>query len=291
MTEEPLVSIIVITYNSSKYVLETLESCKAQTYKNLELIISDDGSTDETVHICQEWLDKNQHYFVNSELITVYKNSGIPANCNRGVKASQGEWIKLIAGDDVLKNDAIQNFLDFLNYNKQIKILHSEIEYFENNLKDTRKSSYNKRNFFLLDSEKQYQKLLHKNSLNAPSVIFAKSLFNEVNGFDENFMLIEDYPFWMMVTKRGHKIWFLNKVTVYYRIHNQSVQRNNSPFVSSNFIRETTLVYRKYRSKDLSVIYNLRIKLKYKLLIFLNKLGFNNSNKSSKLLYFLVYRL
>ena len=61
--KEPLVSIIVITYNSSKYVLETLESAKAQTYENIELIISDDGSTDDTIKICKNWLEKNQDRF------------------------------------------------------------------------------------------------------------------------------------------------------------------------------------------------------------------------------------
>jgi len=81
----PLVSIIVITYNSAKFVLETLESAKAQTYQNIELIISDDGSTDNTVQICREWLKNNKESFVNTELITVEKNTGIPANCNRGV--------------------------------------------------------------------------------------------------------------------------------------------------------------------------------------------------------------
>ncbi len=56
----PLVSIIVITYNSSKYVLETLESAKAQTYQNIELIVSDDGSTDNTIEICKIWIEKTR---------------------------------------------------------------------------------------------------------------------------------------------------------------------------------------------------------------------------------------
>ncbi len=55
-SRETLVSIVVITYNSAKFILETLESSKAQTYKNIELIISDDCSTDNTVEICQQWI-------------------------------------------------------------------------------------------------------------------------------------------------------------------------------------------------------------------------------------------
>ena len=102
LEKQPLVSIIVITYNSSKYVLETLESAKAQTYQNIELIVSDDCSIDNTVEICKEWIEKDKERFVRTELITAEKNTGIPANCNRGVKAAQGEWVKLIAGDDMI---------------------------------------------------------------------------------------------------------------------------------------------------------------------------------------------
>ena len=79
MIEQPLVSIIVITYNSSKYVLETLESAKAQTYQNIELIVSDDCSTDNTVEICQNGSKTKNDLFV-MKLITVEKHRH-PANC------------------------------------------------------------------------------------------------------------------------------------------------------------------------------------------------------------------
>jgi len=117
LEKQPLVSIIVITYNSSKYVLETLESAKAQTYQNIELIVSDDCSTDNTVEICQEWIAKNKERFVRTELITAEKNTGIPANCNRGVKSVQGEWVKLIAGDDALLPDCIEYYLFYIKKN------------------------------------------------------------------------------------------------------------------------------------------------------------------------------
>ena len=63
-----LVSIITPTYNSAKYVLETLESIKSQTYHNIELIISDDASQDNTVDICELWLKENKERFRNSDL-------------------------------------------------------------------------------------------------------------------------------------------------------------------------------------------------------------------------------
>ena len=63
----PLVSIIVVTYNSSLYVRETLESAKRQSYRNLELIVTDDASKDDTVKICREWIENNKNRFVRFE--------------------------------------------------------------------------------------------------------------------------------------------------------------------------------------------------------------------------------
>ena len=80
MNNQPLVSVPVITYNSSKFVLETLESIKAQTYQNIELIISDDCSTDNTVELCQKWVEENKERFVRTQIITSDLNTGVSAN-------------------------------------------------------------------------------------------------------------------------------------------------------------------------------------------------------------------
>src|SRR5688572_26730058 len=109
---QPLVSVIVITYNSALYVLETLDSIKRQTYQQIELIISDDCSNDATVELCRKWLSVNGSRFVRTSLIEVESNTGIAQNCNRGVEASKGEWIKIIAGDDALE---VYTITDYIN--------------------------------------------------------------------------------------------------------------------------------------------------------------------------------
>ena len=84
-TNNPFVSIIVVTYNSSKYILDALASIKDQNYQNFELIISDDCSTDNTIQICTNWVKANQA-FVNfkTTIIKSKTNTGVTANCNRG---------------------------------------------------------------------------------------------------------------------------------------------------------------------------------------------------------------
>ena len=100
--ENKLVSVRVVSYNSAQTILDTLESIRKQTYQNIELIVSDDCSKDNTVELVYNWLEANKSRFVRTELITVPFNTGTSANVNRSIKACHGEWIKGIAADDIL---------------------------------------------------------------------------------------------------------------------------------------------------------------------------------------------
>ena len=120
-----LVSVVVITYNSEKYVIETLESIYAQTHKDLELIISDDHSTDNTVGICRQWCNLHKERFSDVEIIESAVNTGIAPNANRGYSLARGEWIKGIAGDDLLMPDCIEQYLAFCNRHPEYPIVFS----------------------------------------------------------------------------------------------------------------------------------------------------------------------
>ena len=225
-----LVSIVVITYNSSKYVIQTLESAKAQTYQNIELIISDDCSTDDTVKVCEQWLEKNNNRFIKTKIITTNNNTGIPNNCNRGVKASQGEWIKVIAGDDTLMEACISDNVNFINEHPEAKfafslskrvfgdsqleeIAHNDIERY---VRFSRMNSKEQLHFFLKNS--------FGFSLPAPTFFFNKEVLTNLGGFDERFKFYEDKPFIIKSLIYYYKWYFLNKYTVNYYIR----QDNNS---------------------------------------------------------------
>lgn len=129
--EEPLVSVPVITYNSSEYIIEGLESIKAQTYKNIELIISDDCSTDNTVELCREWLAKNKDRFVRTSLVTSEKNTGTAGNCNRAISYCHGEWIKMLAGDDLLLPDCIEKNIEYITKMPDAEVVFSNVQVFK----------------------------------------------------------------------------------------------------------------------------------------------------------------
>ncbi len=123
----PLVSVVIITYNSSEFIMECLDSIAVQTYDNIELIISDDCSTDNTIALCKTWLSKYQGRFVNTELLEITENTGITKNINRGCKLAKGEWIKPLAGDDLLLPICIEKNI---GHCEGKKILFSQAEMF-----------------------------------------------------------------------------------------------------------------------------------------------------------------
>lgn len=216
---EPLISIIVVTFNSEKTVLETLESTRIQTYKNLELIITDDASTDNTIDICTNWLLQNKDCFISSKLITIEKNTGIPSNCNRGIHASHGEWIKFIAGDDILLPDCIELLLDFsVQEGSHYSI--SEIIYFQEDIiLDWGKKDYELKAFFKREKSKRYKSFIRNPIfLNTPSIFLSRRILDDTGGFEENLPLLEDQPFIYKVLLKGYDISFLNKETVKYRV-------------------------------------------------------------------------
>lgn len=100
--KKPTVTVSVTTYNSAKYVAETLESIKNQSYPNLILQISDDCSTDNTIDICKSWINKNKDRFVKTKIIVPESNTGVTGNCNRAWDACETRYFKGIAGDDLL---------------------------------------------------------------------------------------------------------------------------------------------------------------------------------------------
>ena len=290
--ENPLVSIIVITYNSAKFVLETLESAKAQTYQNIELIISDDGSQDETVNLCKDWLAENKERFVNSQIITVERNTGIPANCNRGVKAAKGEWIKLIAGDDIFLNDGIETVINFTNSNDEIQFVQAQVKIFGDNTIDQKIiPTGNEIEIFALNNRKQIKKLLKDSFIKSPGVFMRKNLIEKVNYFDESFKRLEDFPFWLKVLHKNEKIFLLNEVVVLYRRHIDSastatVQKGITPF-TNNYLTDKIDILEKYRYIS-PYLFTISI-LKWKYFLFLNNSELKK-NTGTDLLNKLVYK-
>lgn len=231
----PLVSVCVITYNSSNYILDTLESIKAQTYKKIELIISDDCSNDHTVDICQKWIQQNKDFFVRVEFIFSKKNTGISANCNRAYKRARGEWIKGIAGDDLLADNCIEKFV---SYAKDKECLYfCKLDIFGDSIGVKKQNVYweNAYSVFSKKIDEQFKYFIEEgNFIPTPAMFVAKETMRNLNYFDERIKLCEDLPFFYKCLSARIKLVLLNETLVKYRVSSSSVQLSPLSRYSSN---------------------------------------------------------
>lgn len=247
----PLVTIIIVTYNSSLYVKETLDSAFNQDYKNIELIVTDDCSSDNTMSIVSDWVAKFSHRFVRCEIIPAEENRGIPSNINKALKNIKGEWVKVIAGDDILSDSCITDNMKFAQENSA-SLIYSDLEWFldkgtqidHDRSEDKYRFAFNR-----LNSQGQIKFYArYPVFLNSSSWFYSLKKINFI--YDEEFMLLEDQPFIFNYLQTGEHIVYMNKTTVRYRRHDKSVVISNN----TNFIKEFNRCYKKYRVNYLSIM-------------------------------------
>ena len=239
MSSDPLVSIGIISFNNENYISACIESCLSQTYKNIEIIIADDASTDNSMQIIKEYalLYPSKITFISSQ-----ENYGISTNFNNAVKASKGEWFKPIACDDVLFDDCVENYMKkVFTQNLTSGILFSKMEYI--GLSSNKNISTEMPEIFKLDPSKKIQSILIDNTLPAPTAFFNMNTLYELGLSNENYAFLEDYPLWLKAILNNVYLEFVDIISVKYRHHdsisNPENKIGNSEFYKSrlNFLR------------------------------------------------------
>ena len=223
----PLVSVVVVTYNSSATVLETLESIKSQTYKNIELIVTDDCSKDDTIEVVRKWLERSCCRFDGVELMTTEKNTGVSGNINRGIRKSHGAWIKTIAGDDLLIPTAIEEYMSFVRGNHDgVKMCVCDVEPFAINAEVPLKIIRSYKNYFEFEKEayeEQRKRVMCSLVFVGPAFFYSRELFDEIGGFSEKYGNAEEWPFVYKIIMGGNRIYTIEKKLVRYRVQAESL--------------------------------------------------------------------
>lgn len=287
-----LVSCIVLAYNSAKTVIETLESIKNQTYKEIELIVSDDASTDDTVKICQEWIERNKERFVRTELITVNKNTGIAENCNRGFNQTRGEWVKYIAADDILLPSCISIFVDFAEKHPDAQWVSSYINIYKEAFGENNcyaKDRLNSRTFFDLNAEEQLRRISYSNCLFAPSMFYKRKIIAEVGKFDGKY-IFEDWPLHLKILEHGYKCHLLKQATVGYRYH-QSISNKTGNIFIYDFVRHVRKFQRKKCFRYLTLRQKIACQVFYLIQDLFQILHINKDNGTWNRVYYKLYNI
>ena len=226
------VTVSVLTYNSSNYVIETLESIKAQTYPSLILQICDDCSSDNTVKLCKEWIKNNKDRFVKTNMIIPTHNTGVAGNLNRAWDACETKYLKEIAGDDKLMRNCIEDNMQYMERHPNAVFVFSKMKVFgsSDNMNKNIENGFDYSQFFWTPEKQLDYFLRGKNFVTAPTCFTNIDKIRELNlRNDERIPLLEDLPKWVNAIRKGVKLNFYDKETVEYRVHNKSLTTRKKP--------------------------------------------------------------
>ncbi|MGE0567584.1 MAG: glycosyltransferase [Bacteroidia bacterium] len=216
MPSLPLVSICIPVYNSGFFVKETLESVLNQSYRNIEVIVVDDNSKDETVKIVQSIDDVRLKLYCNDD------NIGVVDNWNKSVDLSTGDYIKVMGGDDLLDKYCIEKQLDaLLEFDVELVTSHKYV------INSKGKTIVQKRSFEngIISGQKAFKKsfLDGSNMIGEPvSGLFKRESFYRIGGFKPDFLYLIDMEFWYRVIGTGN-LYCISKPLYSFRISKGSL--------------------------------------------------------------------
>ena len=200
-----LVSIIIPCYNHGEYIDEAVSSCLNQTYKNIEIIIVNDGSTDEFTNTLLSSYGREK-----TKVITT-KNQGLPTARNVGIQEANGKYILPLDADDKIAPTYIEKAVKILEQNSNIGIVYCLAEFF-----GTQKGLW------------ELPECITSNILNGNcifcSALFRKSDWEKVGGYKKEMIYgWEDYEFWLSLIEMGRKTYRIPEVLFFYRRHDVSM--------------------------------------------------------------------
>ncbi|MDZ8085260.1 MAG: glycosyltransferase [Nostoc sp. DedQUE12b] len=234
--ELPLVSICIPTFNGESFILEAIASVISQTYPYLEIIISDDDSSDQTLELIKLILEKTTAVFT----LIKHETYGLANNWNFCISQARGKYIKFLFQDDLLEPTAIEEMVNLAEQDEEIGLVFSPRTIFSNNNYDS--------NFLMHHEAKDVHKswstlkpiqsgqelLLVPNILDNPinkigepsTVLIKKDVFEKVGLFNSEFCQLVDLEMWLRIMSQ-YKVGFVDKFLSHFRIHPQQQTRRN----------------------------------------------------------------
>jgi glycosyltransferase involved in cell wall biosynthesis len=223
MIVEPLVTIGCLCYNTGEYVIEAIESVINSSYKNVELIVIDDLSSD--FHSV-----KKLEGYLNGRLLIKFikndKNKGIISNLNTILYLAKGKYLTFISDDLITENKLKLDVELFEKLDKDYILIHSVAQTIDGFSNFYNSFSPDVSNYKLYKDLILIEEMIENPFIHASTVIFKTEHVKSLGGWD-NTLLFEDKPFWFKLSEKKFKIKFRPEVNSFYRIHNQNVSANH----------------------------------------------------------------
>lgn len=221
MDQQPLVSVVIPAYNCEKYIAETLDSVISQTYSNLEIIVVNDCSTDNTEQVILEYEKKDRRikYLKNGV------NSGVAKTRNGGVAVANGEWIAFLDSDDIWNFDKIEKQINHL-YGSKGYFCYTSYSFVDGLGRDMDK-------VFTVPETVDYRGLLRKHVINCSTVIIKRDILIQHPMIHDD--LHEDYIAWLSILKsHGKALGLTESLTVYRQVKQSKSNNKFRSFILTN---------------------------------------------------------
>lgn len=239
-----LVSVVMPVYNGALYLREAIDSILSQTHTNLELIIINDGSTDDSEDLIRSYDDSRIRYILNE------KNCGICVTLNKGLDVAQGKYIARMDCDDVSVPERLQKQIEYMEQNPDIGISGSDIIVFGEGIEER---------IFTFEHDKNCCKagLLFATCFAHPAVMIRRSIVDDYNlRYDEKYRGLEDFELWYRISKHADLI-NLPYPLLRYRKHKSQETQNVLPRVVAKlkeFLSERVSKFVSLGEEDMSLV-------------------------------------
>lgn len=262
-SKNPLVSIIVPSYNHERFIKKTLESLFEQTYDNIELLIIDDCSTDATIDIIRMEL---KNYNGLHTFITKEKNKGVTDSLRRGILMSKGDYILPFSSDDILPPTAVKDRVDFLEEHKEYMFVHTDFDIID----DEDIPWYNSKNIeirkeasTIIEYSTKYKEsnetdllkyMLRNGNIVGGGAVMWRQEANEIAAtYDDTMTLCNDFDLWLRSLIK-YKWGYLPKITATYRLHANNTYKSIDPqILFSKYNHQFSLMFGKVYDGILSI--------------------------------------
>lgn len=237
----PLISIIIPNYNNSKTIIETLDSVTNQVYQNFEIIIIDDGSTDESVKIISEYINLNSNYTIK---LFTQDNQGPSIARNLGSSHALGKYLLFLDSDDKIATTYISKCIALLEEKSNLNIVYSEAAFFEGKSGKWELPEFNINSFLIMNCIPIF-------------AVIRKNVFEDVGKFDTNLTFTEDWELWMRIIKKYNGVYRIPEILYHYRKKNDQSSLTDNQNINANSEKSRLYIYNKHY--DLYKKHNLGI--------------------------------
>lgn len=244
------VDIFIPCYNAERFIKQTIESIQAQTYQDYRVMIIDDGSTDHSLDIIQDYAKKDSrvHVFQNDG------NKGVAYTRNRGLEICDSEYMAFMDADDIMPSYRLEHQIEYMDAHPECDVLSGNYQLMDESGNIGQIVQLGRKNAIQV-----YSALFFENVIANGTVVFRNRVIKNTGVcFNEELITLEDYDFWVQLMFKKLSFFIADEVWQYYRVVEDGLSRSNSS-QSKRTVRNTS-----FNDIHLNIMDNYNISLKEK---------------------------